>query len=276
LYGNYGNQPPNQPPNYGGGQPPYGGQPNYGNQPNMYGYQQAKQKRTGRRVLITVIVILVALVALDFGAKAFAENEAAVQIQKQGFPTKPSIAIAGFPFLTQVISRHFDQITISSGSFPAGPITVSKLNVVATNVHLASNFKSGTAGPLNGTVLIGLGAIGHALSVAGPIVGFLGGGSQGLKVVSVGSNEIKANLHLAGGIVNASATWKVMSAGPNHLRLHLVSSSGEVPSGLLSKANNILIPLSQLPAGLRLTGGINSSSNGISAHVFARSISFGG
>jgi LmeA-like phospholipid-binding len=250
---------------------------NYGNQaPNMYsGYQlPQKQRHTGRRVVTWIIVVLVLLVALDFGAKAFAENEAAVQIQKQGFPRKPSVLIAGFPFLTQVITRHFDKITIKSGNFPAGPVTVSNLDVVASNVHLNSSFNGGTAGPLNGTVTIGLGAIGQALSVAGPFASFLGGGSQGLKIVAVGGNEIKGSLNLVGGAVSASATWQVVNDGPHEIKLHLVSSSG-LPSSLLGKANNVAIPLSSLPAGLELTGGLNASSTGITAHVFADSLSFG-
>ncbi len=252
---------------------------NYGNQaPNMYaGYQQPPKKRnTGRRVVISIIVVLVVLVALDFGAKAFAESEAASQIQKQGFPTKPSVSIAGFPFLTQVATRHFDKITISSASFPAGPITVTSLNVVADNVRLNSSFNGGSAGPLNGTILISLGAIGDALSAAGPLAGFLGGGPNGgVKISSVGSNLLKGSLNLAGGILSASATWRVETTGPHQITLHLISSNG-LPSGVLGKAKNVTLPLSSLPAGLVLKGGLNSSSNGLRAHVFARSLSFGG
>ena len=248
----------------------------------MYGYQappnyQApKQRRTGRKLVTWIIVVLVLLVALDFGAKALAENEAAAQIQKQGFPTKPKVSIAGFPFLTQVITRHFNQITITAGRIPAGPITVTSLNVVADNVHLNSNFQSGTAGPLHGTVLISLGAIGDALSAAGPIATFLGGGSKGaLNISSVGTNLVKGSLNLAGGLVSWSATWKVVAAGPNEIDLHLVSSNG-LPGGLQGSATDIKLPLSSLPAGLHLTGGLNSNSNGIVAQVFAQSFSFGG
>lgn len=244
--------------------------------PNMYaGYQVAKQRHTGRKVVIWLVVVLALLVGLDFGAKAFAESEAATQIQKQGFPKKPTVLIAGFPFLTQVISRHFDQITIKSANIPAGPITISKLNVVADNVHLNSSFNGGTAGPLHGTIVIGLGAIGNALSAASSIANFLGGGSSALKIASVGSNKVKGSLTLAGGILSWSATWAVQQAGPHEIRLHLVSTSGQVPSGLASAADNVSIPLSALPAGLQLTGGLNSSSNGITAHVFARTLSFG-
>ncbi|MGN6681733.1 MAG: LmeA family phospholipid-binding protein, partial [Streptosporangiaceae bacterium] len=207
----------------------------------MYQYQPPKRS-AGRKALIWIISILALLVALDFGAKAFAESEAASQIQKQGFPKKPDVSIAGFPFHTQVITRNFHQVTISSSDIPEGPIKITSLNVVAQNVKLHSNFQSGTAGPLNGTVLISLGAIGGFLSDAGPLAGFLGGGSNGgLKVVAVGGDEVRASLHLVGGAVNASATWTVVPAGPHASELHLVNSSG-LPGSFLYSARNVKIP----------------------------------
>jgi hypothetical protein len=239
----------------------------------VYQYQPPK-RRGGRKALIWVISILVVLVALDFGAKAFAESQAATQIQKQGFPKKPSVSIAGFPFLTQVISRNFHQITISSSNIPEGPVKITSLDVVAHNVKLKSNFQSGTAGPLDGTILISLGAIGGFLQAAGPLAGFLGGGSGGgLRIVAVGNNLVKAHLNVAGGLVNANATWRVASAGSNEITLHLVSSNG-LPAHLLNAAQNVKIPLKALPAGLKLTGKISSSSGGIVAHVFALSLAF--
>lgn len=242
----------------------------------MYaGYETPRRRRAGRRVIISLLVVLALLVALDFGAKAFAENEAAIQIQKHGFPKKPTVLIAGFPFLTQVITRHFDQITIKASNIPEGPITISKLNVVADNVRLNSRFNGGTAGPLHGTILIGLGAIGDALSAAGPLTSFLGGGSSALKIVSVGNNEVKGSLVTGGGFLSWSATWQVQMAGSSGIRLHLVHTGGNVPGGLLGAADNISLPLPALPAGLQLTGGLNSSADGIMAHVFAQSLSFG-
>jgi LmeA-like phospholipid-binding len=89
----------------------------------VYNYQAQQQqvkrpRKRGRKLVIWVVVLLVLLVGLDFGAKAFAESEAASQIQSHGFPTRPSVSIAGFPFLTQVITRHFDQVTISAANIP--------------------------------------------------------------------------------------------------------------------------------------------------------------
>jgi len=78
-----------------------------------------------------------------------------------------------------------------------------------------------------------------------------------------------------GGAVLKKATWKAVTTGPHEIDLVLVSSNG-LPGALKSAAKNIKIPLSQLPLGLHLTGGLNSSSTGLSVAVGAQSISFGG
>ena len=231
-----------------------------------------KRGNRGRKWLIWIVVIVVVLVGLDFGAKAFAEHEIASQIQSNGFPAKPSVSIAGFPFLTQVAARDLHQITISSSNIKEGPVTVTSLNVVADSVKVNSSFNGGSAGPVHGTILISLGSLGNALSQAGPLAGFLGGG--GLKVTSVGSTEVKGSLNLVGGLVSWSATWKVVTTGPDEIDLRLVSSNG-LPSQLASSARNISVPLKALPLGLRMTGGLTSSSNGLDVHVKADSITFG-
>lgn len=243
----------------------------YDQAPTVYNYATPKKRNRGRRIVIWIVAVLVVLVGLDFGAKAYAESKAATEIQQRGFPTKPHVSIAGFPFLTQVVTRHFEQITITSSNINEGAVTISRLDITLDNVRLNSfNFSGGTAGPLHGTIVISLGAISGFLQ--NNILGsFLGGG--GLVIKSVGNNLIKGTLNLA-GIVSWSATWQVIPSG-NEIRLHLVSNSGNVPSGLLSVIQNISLPLKALPAGLRLTGGISSSSGGIVANVSASSISFG-
>ena len=236
----------------------------------MYDYQAPKRRR-GRKALIWVAVVLVLLVGLDFGAKAYAQNVAASQLQKRGFPSKPNVSIAGFPFLTQVITRSFQQITITSSNIPAGPLKITSLRVVADNVHLSGSFQSGTAGPLHGTIVISLGSIGTALSAAGPLASFVAGGSKILNIKSVGNNEVKGSLNIFGGAVSASAVWQVSRAGPADINLHKVSSSGVFSS----LPNDITLPVSSLPAGLQLSGGLNASASGITAHVYARSVTFG-
>lgn len=230
-------------------------------------------RRRGAKLIGWLAVVLALLVAADFGARAYAENLAAAQIQKHGFPRKPQVAIAGFPFLTQAIARRFGQVTITSSNIPAGPVTITRMKVVADDVRMNASYNGGTAGPLHGTLFISLGEIGRALSAAGPLASLIARSGE-LKITSVGGNEIRASLSLAGGALSESATWKVVTVPPHEVDLRLTSSSGLLAS-VRSAIADIRLSLPALPAGLRLTGGLNSSSTGITADVYASSLSFG-
>jgi hypothetical protein len=86
---------------------------------------------------------------------------------------------------------------------------------------------------------------------------------------------VKGSLQLVGGLLSWSAVWMVKSDGPKEIDLHLVSSSG-LPSALRSGAQDVKLPLSSLPGGLTLTGGLTTSGTGITAHVSANNLTFGG
>ena len=86
-------------------------------QPPSGASRPPKRRHRGRRWLIALIVLILVLVAIDFGAKAFAENAIATKIDSSGLGTKPSVDIEGFPFLTQVASRDLSQIDINASNF---------------------------------------------------------------------------------------------------------------------------------------------------------------
>ena len=240
----------------------------------MYNYQAPRRRHRGLKLVAWLAAVLVLLVGLDFGARAYAESLAATQIQKDGFPKKPDVSIGGFPFLTQALARHFGEVTITSSDIPAGLVTITSIRLTADDVRLNSSYSGGTAGPLRGTLLISLGELGSALSALGPLASFLGASAGGLRISAVGTSEVKGSLTLAGGVVSWSATWQVVAAGPHEIDLRLVSGAG-LPAAVRSAVRNVRLPLSSLPAGLRLTGGLNSSASGITAQVYARSLTFG-
>ncbi|MHB1594165.1 MAG: LmeA family phospholipid-binding protein [Streptosporangiaceae bacterium] len=233
----------------------------------------ARRRHRGARLIGWLVVVVAMLVAADYGARAYAENLAATQIRKQGFPRKPHVAIAGFPFLTQAIARHFGQVTITSSDIPAGPVTITRMRVIADDVRMNASYNGGTAGPLHGTLFISLGEVSRALSVAGPLAALIAS-SGGLKIASLGGNEIRGSLSLAGGAVSWSATWKVVTVPPHEVDLRLVAGSG-LPGVIRGAVQDIRLSLPALPAGLLLTGGLNASSTGITADVYAASLSFG-
>jgi hypothetical protein len=236
------------------------------------GAAPAPRRRRGgclRTLVIGVIVLVILLVAADFVARAVAENVAASQIQQEGFPKKPSVTIEGFPFLTQVASRDFHQIRISSSDIPEGPVQISSLSAVADGIHLNSNFSSGTIDQVSGTVLISFGSLASALdSQLGPAGQLVG--SAGLTLSDAGPDEVKASVDLV--VTSGSATWKVTQLSGQELNVRLVASSG-LPSSLLSPLSNFSFSIPKLPFSLTINS-VSVTPSGIVGQISATHVPF--
>jgi hypothetical protein len=218
-------------------------------------------------LIIGVIVLVILLVAGDFVAKTVAQNELAAQIQKHGFPKKPSVSIEGFPFLTQVVSRNIHQIKISSRNVPEGPV---KISATASDIRLNSGFSSGTVKKLTGSVLVTFSALDNTLNnQLGPLGSLLS--SSGLTLSAAGHDEVKASLDLL--VASGSATWKVSRLSGQVLDISLVGSSG-VPSSALSSLRDIHIKLPHLPLGVRITS-VHITQQGIIGRISGRNLPFG-
>lgn len=242
----------------------------------MSQYQTAVEVGEPRRHrrLITVSIILVVLVgllvALDFGAKAFAESEVASQIQKQGISQKPAVSIAGFPFLTQVISRDIQSMRISWQDLHEGPVTFKSINAVLNGVHINSSFNGATVSQLTGTARITFGELSNAVSSQVGALGDLGG--AGLTLSQAGPHEVKASLDLL--ITSGSATWRVTRLPGNRLKITLVASSG-LPSQLLDSVRDITLPLSGLPLHLQIQR-VSITPDGVVGTLTGQNVTFGG
>ena len=225
-----------------------------------------------RRLLRTVIIVVVALaallVALDFGARAFAEAKVASEIQQQGFPKKPNVSIKGFPFLTQVIGRDFSGVQISSSDVTDGPLQIASINATMTAVHVNSSFTGGTVGRLNGTLDVTFAALANAMTAEAGGLGSLG--NAGLTLSQAGPDEVKATLDLVG--VSAAAVWRVTRASRNEINIRLVSLNG-LTSGLLGSLADVNVLLPSLPTGLSIRS-ITVTPNGLVGTVTGLNVSF--
>ena len=240
----------------------------------MTGYMQYQDSvpRTRHRLRTTIIVLIILiglLVALDFGARAFAESKVASEIQQQGFPKKPNVSIEGFPFLTQVISRDFKDVTISSSNITEGPLLIQSINATMNGVHVNSSFNGGSVDSLNGTLSVTFAALANAMTSEAGGLGSLGG--AGLTLSQAGNDEVKATLNPV--ITSGTAVWRVTRTASGDISIQLVSSSG-LTSSLLSGLGNITIPLPHLPLGLTIQS-INVTSSGLVGTVTGHNVSFG-
>ncbi len=257
-----------------GFEPPAGG--SY--QPTIVGGYQPPgrlgRRRGGhglRNTIIALLVLIVVLVAVDRLAAFYVQGRIASQIQDEGFSSKPDVSIKGFPFLTQVISRHFQDVQISSSKVKAGPVEIQSINAHLSNVRLNSGFSGGTVGHLSGAGVIAFGSLSSAIgSLAGG--GQLGQlvGAAGLTLKPVGSHKVKASINL---LITGSATWRITRVSGTEIKVHLVSSSG-LPGGLLSSISNIPVPIPKLPLGMKIQS-VTVTPAGISVRVTGNGVAFG-
>ena len=227
--------------------------------------------RRGRRYVIALVIIVVLLVAIDFAARAVAENVMASKIEQQGLQHKPDVSIDGFPFLTQVASRDFGQVNLVAADQTEGPVTITSINATGRDIKLNSYaFSSGTIGSLSGTAVISFSSLGNTLTQqVGPLGSLLNG--AGLSLTAAGPHEVRASLNVL--VVSGSATWRVSRLSDNRLDVRLVSSSG-LPSSLLSSIQDITLQLPKLPLGLTIDS-VQVSPAGVVGRVSGTNVPFG-
>jgi LmeA-like phospholipid-binding len=247
---------------YGEPQPPTA-------QYSEYGIVRPRRRHPLRTLTIVVLAVLVVLVGLDFGGRALAENIMASQIKNQGFPTKPHVSIEGFPFLTQVATRDFSDIKISSSNITEGPLEIASVNATMTGVHVSLSFKSGTIDHINGTIDVTFTALANAMtSQAGGLASALGG--AGLTLTQAGPNEVKATIDLV--VTSGTAVWRITRTGHNVINIHLVSNNGDL-SSVLGAIQDINVPLPSLPVGLSIQS-ISVTPNGVVGTVTGQNVKF--
>lgn len=232
---------------------PYGG---------YYGGPGGRPRRSrGRRALIITIVTLVVLAALfviaDRVAVKYADNQFANQVQKQGgLSNKPSVSIEGFPFLTQLAAREFNEVRMSAPAEKAGPVEIKNLQATMHDMKLLNGFSSARVGSLNGTGLITFASLAKAADV------------PGLKISALSGNEAKVTVDL--GFISGSGVARVTKVGNNKLNIAIVQAGG-IPLSALGGLNNMTITIPGVPIGLKLAS-IRMTPQGILVHITGRNV----
>ncbi len=96
-----------------------------------------RHTRSVRKLLITLAVLVVLLVAADFVARAYAEHRAADAVQSElGLTAAPDVSIEGFPFLYHAISGSYPEVVITASDVDEGVLPGTTARVDLTTVTL--------------------------------------------------------------------------------------------------------------------------------------------
>jgi LmeA-like phospholipid-binding len=204
-----------------------------------------------RKLLIGVAALAVLLVAGDRIAVAVAENQISDKLASAyGLSAKPGVSIAGFPFLTQVVTGDYQQIDVSAGRVRADGATLRDLNVRLTGVHasvsqvLGSGSSMVTADHAAGSAMIGFGAVDQQLP-------------SGLRLRPAGRNlSVSGRVAYLGFHVPLAATVALGVSGAGisvtPVRVSIPGAVGLPVPPAYSSRLRVVVPLSTLPLHLRL------------------------
>jgi LmeA-like phospholipid-binding len=207
-----------------------------------------------RKFLIVLLGLAVLLVIVDRAGVFIAEREIGTRVQSTyNLPNRPHVTIQGIPFLTQVISGHYQEIDVSIASATSGGVKLHDVNAKFTGVKaslsllLGQDSGSVTATNATGTAVIPfsqiqqkvpkgvrIGADGSTLRVAGSSVYGAIKGTARLGVSGSGITVTPVQLNIAGVSAGALASKFTFTIPMTGLPLHLTVTGVRVtPGGVL-------------------------------------------
>jgi hypothetical protein len=234
-------------------QPPQ--QQAYDPRQQQYGYDQpppylppaaqpGRARRRRRRWPIVTGVIVILLLLLAVGADRFAcyeaENQMANKIQQNGLPVKPHVTIEGFPFLTQLAAKDFNEVVISASNVTEDGLTIQSINATLHGMHLIDGYTGARIDSLNGTALITYQALANAGGFSSALT--LGPGAN--------SSQLKATVSVP-ILGNASATVQLTRLGAKQFNVRVVNAGG-IESSVLGNLANYTFTINELPAGMTI------------------------
>ncbi|MFE6446301.1 LmeA family phospholipid-binding protein [Nocardiopsis dassonvillei] len=113
-----------------------------------------------RKFLVVLLILLaVAVVAADIGARSFAQNMVASQLaQRLQMAEEPEVSIEGWAFLPQAVGGTYSEVNITAASATMDSITVEQIDVTATEVDAPPadllNQPTVVAGQLDGSFTV--------------------------------------------------------------------------------------------------------------------------
>ena len=217
-----------------------------------------------RRFLIVLLGLVVLLVIVDRAGAFIAEREIATRVRTAyDLPATPHVTVRGIPFLTQLVSGHYQEIDVSIASAKADGVQLQDISARFTDVHaslsllLGQNSGSVTAAHATGTALIPFSQVERKLP-------------GGIKVTPDGS-DLSVSGQTPLGPVRGVARLAVSSSGITVTPQRLTVAG--VSAGSLVNRFTFTIPVSGLPLHLSVTG-VHVARGGVVVDAAARNVEF--
>ena len=247
----------------------------------------------GRKIWIVLLILVVVLgglfVASDRIAAYAAERTIASQTKKElvardiTSPSDPTVAVGGFPFLTQVARGRYDKITIHVDHPTSQGVTLDALDITAKGVNASTDaLMNGTgqitADDVSGTTSLGWDAVNKLMKTSG-----FGGSGATASALPDGRVRVKVPVSVAGISTTIVATGDLsVGQGAVHLKINEVSTEGgSLPSvlsnlvGSIKQSLSVDIKIPQLPYNLVIRD-VKASEHGLAVSATAANVPLSG
>lgn len=204
-----------------------------------------------RRFLIVLLGLIVLLVVVDRAGVFIAEREISTRVRSAyDLPATPHVTVRGIPFLTQLVSGHYQEIDVSIPSAKANGVQLRDISARFTGVHaslsllLGQNHGQITASHATGTALLPYSQVERKLP-------------SGVKIAPDGSN-LRVSVATPLGTIRGVARLAV---------------SRSVITATLDNRFSYPIPVSGLPMHLSVTG-VRVTQGGLVVDAAAHNVVF--
>lgn len=142
-----------------------------------------------KRLIVGLLVLAGLLVAVDFGAAAFAEAAVSRQMRQEiGLPRDPAVRINGFPFVTQAAAGRYSSIDVTTDRLDVGPLQEVEVVVHLVDVRAPGGLRGDPATlqvrELDSTVRVGANDLERLVAVSGEDV-------ERMRIESVDSDALE-------------------------------------------------------------------------------------
>jgi hypothetical protein len=197
-----------------------------------------------RTLLVTLIILAAAAVGGDRVAEHVAAGKAEDRLAAHGV-TDPQVDVAGFPFLTQLLSRHFGDVTMTGSAVEVNGTHAERVQVRATDVDVPASGDA-TAGTVQATLLVTYQEVLDRAGLRGLTMSPAGGGDV----------RLRGSVQVLGSTVDVTTVGTVRAHGS---RIEVVPQSFELADGgsvsgslktLLADRFGVSYTLRSLPHGV--------------------------
>lgn len=136
--------------------------------------EQPVRRRRGRRLLITLFVLLLVLagvlvvadrLAVGIAERAIAEQAERELTRQQITSSQPDVSVHGFPFLTQVAGGRYESITIkvrdAEGPVRGQSVRLPEINIDARDVDAPLDTLRSGQGTITAKTVVGTGTVSY-------------------------------------------------------------------------------------------------------------------